>query len=53
MATAVHIMSESSDHYIFCFDETLTEAEALDKIENDDLCAEERDYWCDWHHTNS
>lgn len=45
MATAVFIRSESGDYYLYCFDETLTEDEALDRVEP--ICYEERDYWCD------
>ena len=43
MATAVFIKSESADYYLYCFEEDLTDADALNKVE--ELCDEEREYW--------
>ena len=46
MSTAVFIRSESADYYLYSFEETLNEKEALNKVET--LCDEERENWCDW-----
>lgn len=46
MATAVFIKSESADHYLYCYDDDLTEKTALRLAEHD--CPEERECWSDW-----
>ena len=48
MAFAIHLETESSDHYVYAFDGQPTSEEIVEKIKEN--LGDEFNYVSDWHH---